>query len=262
MTMDVPDYVNPFGIGAELHKNLAGLPSVHRTSLGREFAAAQEVILRYERFLCALTALVGRTHPTDDVDRALRDLLADTFDMLYVARSLIFDGYSSAPFPLLRRAFELICVFHYAELDPAKALEWASGSRIRHANYRKFIASKGFRDEAEGLRRTYNLQSNHVHSDRTRMVIRRLGEGSSFTLAGTGSPPLLIVAHYLQELLVMWSGISGLAVQHFSAALGVEHKAAVRYDTELDARALAESKELTIRIHNLHVAQNPPHKSR
>jgi hypothetical protein len=239
-------------IGVGYHAYLAERPAAHRADLSKEFAKELEIILEYERFLCGLTAIVGRTQPTDEADRALRDLLAETFDMLYAARSLIFDGFSSAPFPLLRRAFECICLFHYVLLNVENAKKWVDGSEISNGDIRKFMSRKGLPEYAESLRKTYGLQSRSVHPNRGHMVMRRLGEGCGFSLAGAGSPPQLIVAHYLQELIDMWAWFSRLAVERFSSALGEAHREVARYEDELSTRALATHEALRKRVMTLY----------
>jgi hypothetical protein len=156
----------------------------------------------------------------------------------------------------LRRAFESISIFQYALLDPSKARQWARGARISNATVRDFVSSKRHPEFAKSMKRTYDLQSNCAHPNRDRMVMRQLGEGSQFTLAGAGSPPLLMVAHYLQELLDMWAWFSSLVVQHFSPATGQARQAVLTCEEGLAAKALAEFKALGCRIQTVHGSES------
>lgn len=80
---------------SEAHKLFEQLPEFAATRLREISGMAQpyiEVTDRYARLIARLTYLLGHTPPRDTQDRVIRDLLADVFDFLYEARSLIVGG--------------------------------------------------------------------------------------------------------------------------------------------------------------------------
>src|SRR5262249_10090397 len=154
---------------------------------------ALELACDYERLLCRITLVLGHSRSGDCPDRSLRDLMTDAFESLFLARTTITGGYWTAPFVLLRRAFETICLIEYLALCPEKAEQWDAGREIKNAEIRKFLDKHPMGEREEGLKAGYRLFSSGAHVNRDFVPIRRLGDGNQFTLGAIAMPDLFHV---------------------------------------------------------------------
>lgn len=172
--------------------------------LSKIFEAVIEVVIEYEKLACRTVILLGRLEPKDELDRSVRDLLADAFDHLYVARRILIGGYLSVPFSLLRRAFESTSLLHYFILFPDKVKEWVQGKEIGHAEVRKALNKTPMGESAEMMQSMYRFFSKGTHPNRTFVPYRMLGEGNEFVLGAINRPILGVVAEEIQKLLEIW----------------------------------------------------------
>lgn len=109
-------------IGTEKHHRLNEYAETRFSELSKIFQDETKVLMEYEELICRATVILGNCPPRDITDRSIRDLFADSFDFLYIARRLILEGYASVAFPLLRRAFESNSLMQYFILLPNKAI--------------------------------------------------------------------------------------------------------------------------------------------
>lgn len=163
-----------------------------------------EVLTEYEELICRVTVILGSWPPRDVADRSIRDLLADIFDFLYVSRRLIFEGYVTTAFPLLRRAFECNSLINYFILSPNKATEWDGGKQISNVKIRKYLDSHPMGESEKSMKDAYAFFSRATHPNREYIPTRFLGEGNRSVLGAIGVPDPRVIADYIYRLLELW----------------------------------------------------------
>lgn len=208
----------------EEHRRLDEYAQGRHSELTGIFDDEVQLLVAYEQLVCRATLILGTHEPVNAEDRVRRDLMADAFDALYVARTVVFQGYASAAWPLMRRALESITLFEYFMLLPNEASRWSQGSRITHARVRKYLNKHSIEiggttmsdDEKRTMKELYSQFSEAAHPNRDLIPTRFLGEGNSFALGAIGMPEPLVVAHYVLSLINLWF--------FFAAAVGYAYR--------------------------------------
>jgi hypothetical protein len=203
------DYVS--AASAE-HRRLDEYAQVRLSELTRIFRDEIQLLVAYEQLLCRATVILGAHEPADAADRACRDLIADGFDALYVARRVVSEGYASAAWPLMRRAFESATLLEYFVLLPGEANRWTRGARITHRRVRKYLNEHPIQvggttisdHEKTAMKELYSQFSEATHPNRGSIPTRFLGEPNQFVLGPTGMPDPLVVGQYMLSLIDLW----------------------------------------------------------
>lgn len=188
---------------AACHRDMDTISLEKETALSETFKAYVRIFSRYEALACQLTLQLGDHPPASEVDRACRDLFADTFDSLYVARRLVLRHYASSAFPLIRRAFETICLMEYFPHAPDRAKAWLRDEEIKNVEIRKFLEALGS-ESGDGLKAVYKFLAGGAHPTRSFIPKRLLGDGNRFVLGSI--MPLMYsgVSEYVLESLRTW----------------------------------------------------------
>ena len=235
-------------LAAEQHRRLEEHPFAHAAKLNANFRDVADVVSNYEELACRAALILGDNPPKDNADRCVRDLFADSFDSLHASRRVIFEGYASIAFPLLRRAFECNSLIEYFIFLPDKANGWDNGEQIHNAEIRKYLDDRYSDQHGATLKRLYAFFSEAAHPNRAHIPYRHLGEPNQFVLGPVGVPNLFVVAAgYLIRLLELWYSLSGLIYIKYEEVLtsadsdyGPDHmaiqKRAVQVSGDLDAR--------------------------
>lgn len=213
--------------GSEEHRRLEEYAQTRFAELTVIFQDEIQVVTAYEKLMCRATLILGEHEPRDTADRAIRDLLADSFDALYTARRVVSEGYGSAAWPLMRRAFESITLIEYFTLVPKKATEWNQGKRIKHGSVRKYLnthpvqlGGKAMSQyEKRALKELYSEYSEATHPNRSALPSRFLGAGNSFVLGAIGMPEPLAVAHHFLRLIDLWFFLAALVSYNYREIL-------------------------------------------
>jgi hypothetical protein len=187
------------------HDRLVEYETTRQRELSTIFADEIAAAVRYEKLTCRLVLILGRAAPQGTADEAIRDLIADTFDLLYEARRIITQSRFSVVFPLLRRAFEMICLIEYFAHCPERAVAWTDGQQIPNSEVRKFLGSLPALGECgDGLRRQYGFLSEATHPNRGATSRRWLGSRNQFVLGAIAPPDLERVGRDFHRLLGDW----------------------------------------------------------
>jgi hypothetical protein len=192
------------------HEKLGHYARRRSVELSRLFREEELTAIAYERLLCRLTLILGTISPRNAHDRAIRDLQADAFDALYVARRVIFEAFSAPGFGLLRRAFESISLIHYFLIHPPKAADWTRGKQITNAQVRRALRDHPLGEDEESLKRAYAFYSGGTHPNRDYIPRRFLGEPNEFVLGSIGKPSLILIGEKLEHLLAHWFWLGAL----------------------------------------------------
>jgi hypothetical protein len=169
---------------------------------------------RYGRLIARLTSVLGQLKPKDTQDIVIRDLMADVFDFLYEARTLILAGKCSVAYPLARRAYESLSLLHLCTLDPAWAKKWHNGQRISNAQVRRALGSDPMGESEQNTKVLYKFFCTATHPNRELIPQRLLGDGNEFVLGAIAMPNLVLIADYCIKLLEMWFWLAA-TVSHF-----------------------------------------------
>jgi hypothetical protein len=186
------------------YADLPRYAEVRTKELSALLAPYVDVTDRYGVFLCRLVVVLGRTKPTSVRDSTVRDLIADVFDFLYEARSLIAKGKLEIAYPLARRAYESLSLLVACEFDTRLADRWISGKQIGNAEVRRVLAAHPMGEREAETRELYDFFSKTTHPNRTHMAHRYLGEGNEFVLGAIGMPSLAMLADYALKTLNLW----------------------------------------------------------
>lgn len=185
------------------HRDMDSVSERREALLSNTFRAYMRVLDRYEVLACQLTLQLGDHPPTSDVDRACRDLFADAFDALYIARRLVLRHYASTAFPLLRRAFEAICLIEYFANAPDRAEAWLRNREVKNVKIRKHLTSRGT-EQGVDLKSSYDFLAKGAHLTRSMIPARLLGEGNRFVLGSIAPVSFTRPSEYVLELLRTW----------------------------------------------------------
>jgi hypothetical protein len=212
----------PYSV-AEAHKLFEQLPEFAATRLREISGMSQpyvEVTDRYAKLTARLTNLLGHTPPLDTQDRVIRDLLADVFDFLYVARSLIVGGKLSIAYPIARRAYESVSLLHLCSLEPAWADKWERGKQIGNAEVRKLLGAHPMGESEAAMKDSYSFFSEASHPNRDLVPGRMLGQGNEFVLGLIGKPELFLVVDYCTKHLELWHWLAATVTYFYREIIG------------------------------------------
>jgi hypothetical protein len=151
-----------YSADAEIHYYaLSGLAENRQQQLTPMLIPYLNVTDRYGILLCRLTLVLGDVAPTGLRDIVVRDLMADVFDFLYEARSLILRGKTEIAYPLARRGFESLSL-----MKPSLARRWSEGKQVQNAEVRKQLARHPMGEQEDALKDAYKFFSLYTHPNR------------------------------------------------------------------------------------------------
>ena len=211
----------------------------------RMFKDEIHVLEGYEQLGCRVALVLGKNKPQDLTDSSLRDIFADVFSSLYLARDLIFKGYLDHSFPLLRRAFEATCLLQYLAFLPEKAKVWDSGHQINLREIKQFLDSYPMGESAKMLEKDYTFYSRGTHVNRDYIPHRYLGDGNEFVLGAIGVPNLLIVTDYLDRLVGLWFWVMAVTTFNYRELVTQVDPACHENYMELAGKAQAATKRIS-----------------
>lgn len=209
----------------------------------RELAEAVAVAEGYECLLARIALILADLPPHGDAERALRDLAAEAFDTLRLAKYLALSGFPGACFALLRRAFELTSLLYTFSLEPGMVGAWWQGKEVRNWETRDVLGTR-FQVEVRGsLDLQYDILCDWTHPNRDTVAARRLGEDEEFEL-GAGAPPDTPASMYaVFNLLMLWHWLVVVLAAHYIDEIDAvdpefraDHNRLHEQYVELDAR--------------------------
>ena len=186
------------------YERLGEYTDLRRKELSEMMEPYLKIIDRYGRLISRIVWVLGHIKPVDTQDIVIRDLLADVFDSLYEANSIILSGRLNIAFAIGRRAFESLSLLHLCTLDKSWAEKWQKGEKIGNAEVRKQLAAHAMGEPEEQTRKLYNFFCLATHPNRDLIQRRFLGEGNQFVLGAIGKPDLVAVVDHCTNLLQMW----------------------------------------------------------
>jgi hypothetical protein len=204
----------------------------------------------YGLLFCRLTALLGSTPPTDDLDRVTRDLMADVFDFLFDSRAAILRGQLTIAYPLARRAYESLSLLALCRVDPSFAAKWNDGKRIENAEVRKQLAKYEMGEQEDKTRELYRFFSEAAHPNRSLVPSRLLGEGNVFVLGAIGLPPEALTLDYAIKHLGLWFWLAAtVSFAYVDITKRLDHSYGDEY-LRVAARAKVVAKDLVHEYNN------------
>jgi hypothetical protein len=207
---------------AEAHKLFEQLPEFAATRLREISGMAQpyiEVTDRYARLVARLTCLLGHKPPRDIQDGVIRDLLADVFDFLFEARSLIVGDKLTVAYPLARRAYVSLSLLHLCSLEPRWATKWGRGAQIGNAEIRKHLGASPTGEPEAAMKELYSFFSEASYPNRDLVPSRMLGEGNEFVLGLVGKPELFLVVDFCSKHLELWHWLAATVSYFYRDAI-------------------------------------------
>jgi hypothetical protein len=162
--------------------------------------------------ICGVVHLLGSRPPISTQDQTARDLIADVFDFLYEARSLIIRGKLDIAYPLARRAYESLSLLVACGLDSKLSERWAAGKKVSNSEARRILSSHPKGENEEQLRDLYDFFCKSTHPNRDHVPNRLLGRGNEFTLGAIGRPNLTMLADYSIKTIELWFWFAAFVV--------------------------------------------------
>ena len=202
-------------LGESEFKNLPEYERTRSRELSEIYSDELKLIEDYERLVCRMIVMLGEVEPKDNLDRCMRDLTCDAFDVLYVCKTVILRNYYPLGFPMLRRVYETVCLVHYFHLLPSKADKWEKGHQFDNNEIRKFLNSHPMGEKEGTLREMYKFYTKGTHVNREFIPCRYLGEGNQFTLGSIVRPDLFVTTDYLEQTIRLWFWFVALVVYHY-----------------------------------------------
>ena len=190
--------------GVEAYRRLTEYAQLRCDELSGLVAPYIEVTDRYGELVSKLVLVLGRKAPTDPVDEACRDLLADVFDFLYEARRTILASQFSVAFPLLRRAYESTSLLAACEFDRALGERWVQGKQISNSEVRRVLSKHPMGEQLETTNKLYKFLSQGAHPNREMVPGRSLGTLNQFVLGSISQPDLIVFAEHCRQHLSLW----------------------------------------------------------
>lgn len=190
--------------GKREYAALADYARIRTEELSSLLGPFADIIDRYGGLLCGVVLILGKTPPASPRDAAIRDLIADVFDFLHEAHTLIIKGKLEVAYPLARRAYESLSLLVACQLEPTLADRWIAGTQISNADVRRILAAHSMGEKEDETRELYRFFSKTTHPNRTHMACRHLGEGNEFVLGAIGKPSLAMLADYALKALNLW----------------------------------------------------------
>jgi hypothetical protein len=190
--------------GKPTYTDLTKFAEVRSRELLALLAPYVDITDRFGEVLCRIVAVLGIVPPTSPRDATARDLIADVFDFLYEARTLIIKGKLEIAYPLARRAYESLSLFVAFEFEPKLADQWATGKQVGNAQVRRVLAAHPLGEKETQTRELYDFFSKTTHPNHSHMARRYLGEGNEFVLGAIGVPSLAMLADYALKSLNLW----------------------------------------------------------
>lgn len=233
--------------------------SQHRS---RELAAMSAPYIEctdtYGQYVCRLTNVLGRIEPGTVQDKAIRDLMADVFDMLYESRIIILKSKLEVAYPLIRRAYESLSLMALIPLDEPYATRWQNGEKIKNSEIRDQLDKHEMGERAEGLREAYKFFSLAAHPNRDMIPERFLGQGNKFTLGAIGMPDLVMVTDYMSRHLNLWFWFAAVLAYYYRNVID-------KFDAQLAEeyfKVAAKAKEVSAWLNEQHNNVLKEHRER
>ncbi len=178
----------------------------------------------FGKLISRLIYLLGAAPPANVQDSVVRDLTADIFDFLYEARPLILSGKLHVAYPLLRRAFESLCLLHACLLDKEDAEKWQGGKKYENRDLRHLLGKHPMGEPEPNLREMYTFFSRATHPNRDMIAARMLGEGNKWVLGAIGMPELVVMVDHCMKSLELWFWLSASVTHFYKDRLIKDHR--------------------------------------
>jgi hypothetical protein len=221
---------------AEAEEHYGDLDTYRKTT--EVFVEELKLIDDYVKMFCWIIRILGDVVPRDVTDRCVRDLAADAFDGLQLAKDALLAGTPSMSFAALRRTYETNSLIAYLILKPGAADQWAAGKKVEHEKIRKFLGKHPLGSPEEELRDRYKFLATAAHLNRSMVPVRHLGDGNQFTLGSIGRPLMSVTGEFFIELISDWFWLTALLLHR-------THQEVAR----LDEQCMREYVALGNRVH-------------
>jgi hypothetical protein len=202
-------------IGARQYQSLFEYENTRCRELSGIYSDEIKLVQDLEQLFCRAVSILGEIPPNDNLDRSLRDLGCDAFDALYTIKQLILGNYHPMVLPLLRRAYETVCLIHYFQLEPLAVNKWEKGHQFNNVEIRKFLDTHPMGEKGEELKSLYSFYSKGTHVNRDYIPNRHLGDGNQFTLGSISKPSLFVTTDYMQQLVGLWFWLIGTITYYY-----------------------------------------------
>jgi hypothetical protein len=167
---------------------------------------------------------LGYSAPIDTQDIVVRDVAADIFDFLYKSRASILSGELHVAYPLMRRAFESLCLLHACILHKDIAEKWQGGKKLENRELRKILAEHPMGESETHLKELYGFFSRATHPNREMLASRRLGQGNKYVLGAISMPEPIVMVDHCMKVLELWFWLSALITHHYKERLTQSHR--------------------------------------
>jgi len=165
--------------GRRAYAELAEYASLRTSELAPMLEPVVRVTDAFGALICEIVLVLGKTPPSSAKDAMTRDLMADVFDFLVEARSLILKGKLEVAYPLARRAYESLSLMVACHLDEQLAKRWRTGKEIGNAEVRRVLGKHPLGEPEDQTRETYRFFSQTTHPNREHMATVSWGRGMS-----------------------------------------------------------------------------------
>lgn len=210
---------------ADEHYDLLPEYAATREKEGREiFSPFIEATDKFGKLISRLIYLLGDSVPVNAKDAAIRDVAADIFDFLYKSRSPILSGELHVAYPLMRRAFESLCLLHACILHKDVAEKWENGKKFDNRDLRKILAEHPMGESKVRLKELYGFFSRATHPNREMLPSQRLGRGNKWVLGAISMPEPIVMVDHCMKVLEMWFWMSASVTHHYKERLTRDHR--------------------------------------
>lgn len=242
------DYTPPPTDGREAYDALPSYAALRTREVSGSFAPVIALTDAYGILISRVVCMLADVPTRDQQERAVRDLLADTFDFLLAWRRAVLEGQLVVGYPLARRAFESLSLLVTCGQDPRIAREWCEGKQIKNSTIRKTLASVPMPAHKDVLKELYSFFSSGAHPNRGLIPMRLLGEGNAFGLGSVGRPNAFLVTDHLLKLVRVWSWFGAYVDYHYRQVLEAKER-----DWPRDYLVLASwAKTVSAQLADLH----------
>lgn len=246
-------------------KEIEQLTDLRKSEMSKMFSPHFKSFDNYRIIIINLVQIVGMYKPSGGVDKAVRNFIADTYDLLDGAVAVLKQGLPNAAAPLIRRIYENVSLMNAFIIDKKLYEKWFRGQEVGNREVRKVLSTSPAGEALERTQSLYYRLSDKAHPSRIAISDRFLGEGNPFTLGPVMTPSVALVSDALVRLLSLVFWFTACAALYYKPIISSHHSHFIKLYEATSTHALSINENLAGDLDRLYeeekftiIERNPP----
>ena len=246
-------------------KEMENLTELRKSEIAKMFSPHLKSLDNYKILIIKLVQIIGAYKPSGGVDIAVRNFIADTYDLLDGAVAVIKLGLPNAAAPLIRRIYENVSLMNAFIIDKKLYDKWFRGQEVVNKEVRKVLNTSPAGEALERTQALYYQLSDKAHPSRIAISDRFLGAGNPFTLGPVMTPSVALVSDTLLRLLSLVFWFTACAALYYKPVISSRHSHFIKLYETTSTHALDINEKLAGKLDQLYeeedftdIERNPP----